>query len=58
MRSFATYVSLRLHVVLADAEAFKACLLRLARDPECNFDEDALANWPGATAEVEPIGRT
>ncbi|WP_330886252.1 opioid growth factor receptor-related protein [Rudaea sp.] len=35
-----------------EAEAFKACLLRLARDPECNFDEDTLAYWRGATTEV------
>jgi len=36
----------------ADAEAFKACLLRLARDPECDFDEQAVAYWRGATAAL------
>ncbi|HEX7914646.1 opioid growth factor receptor-related protein [Rudaea sp.] len=36
-----------------DAEAFKGCLMRLAQlDADCDFDEQALACWCGATAEV------
>ena len=39
----------------SEAEAFKGCLIRLARlDADCKFDEQALAFWCGATAEVEP----